>query len=265
MDQLVNASKSIPLVGTSFSEAEYASERAVIRRTCGDTPTEALARHDQALASLFVRSGWTVDRLAEKESKAVSHIKRRIIFGRFLAFSGKAPVGAFAQNLTERRFRGLWVQFKSEKNERIKFSKIAAATGAEGESVETAAKRRVKHPEISKGIIEGFSDGQWHSVKDIAAGINASPKNVEASLKRYLTYNAACEKKRIPKDEGGSAYRVFKTDTGRLISPCELKTKLRPLLAELKLEGKKNMATMSPGTVARIAFDIENLLKGWGG
>jgi hypothetical protein len=56
-------------------------------------------------------------------------------------------------------------------------------------------------------------------------------------------------------------YRLFKAD--KAVSTTELTEKLAPLIAELKIEGKKNMATMAPAIVALLAFRLQQLLDGW--
>ena len=43
----------------------------------------------------------------------------------------------------------------------------------------------------------------------------------------------------------------------------ELIEKLAPIIKELKAEGKKNMATMSPATVSHLAGKLSNLLDEW--
>jgi hypothetical protein len=49
----------------------------------------------------------------------------------------------------------------------------------------------------------------------------------------------------------------------KTISSSELIEKLTPILKGLKAEGTKNMATMSPGTVAYLAAQLGRLLEEW--
>jgi hypothetical protein len=56
-------------------------------------------------------------------------------------------------------------------------------------------------------------------------------------------------------------YRLFKPD--QAVSTTELAEKLTPLIAGLKVEGKKNMATMVPSRVAELAFLLQQLLDAW--
>ena len=56
-------------------------------------------------------------------------------------------------------------------------------------------------------------------------------------------------------------YRIFKQE--KTISSDELIEKLAPIIKELKAEGKKNMATMSPASVAHLTGKLSNLLDEW--
>jgi hypothetical protein len=58
-----------------------------IWRPSGDKRADAPAKYDQALASLFYRSGWTQEELAKKEGKSQRWISYHLLFGRFLHFS----------------------------------------------------------------------------------------------------------------------------------------------------------------------------------
>jgi hypothetical protein len=107
--------------GNRMSDADYERERAQIRATYGDSKGSAGARFEQELAKLFHRSGWTQEKLAEKEGKNQKTISRWLVFGRFLDFrpSGpKLPNPAFA-NLTERKFRGYWERTDKAEGKRL--------------------------------------------------------------------------------------------------------------------------------------------------
>jgi hypothetical protein len=72
-------------------------------------PAAAIPAHlDQALAELFVRSGWTQEQLAAEEGKKQAYISQRLVFGRFLGFIATAINPEFTPirvQLTERHFR----------------------------------------------------------------------------------------------------------------------------------------------------------------
>ena len=57
------------------------------------------------------------------------------------------------------------------------------------------------------------------------------------------------------------AWRTLKQD--KTVSVNELTMKLRPIVEGLKIEGKKNMATMVPAEVAMLAARLERLLNEW--
>lgn len=241
-----------------MSVADFERERAVLRETYGDSSTEAAAKRDQALAKLFYRSGWTQEELAAREGKPQSWISRRTLFGRFLDFmpTGINPETAPA-NLTERRFRSYWDRTdKSEGNERQRFSAVLRLMQEETVLIQ---KRR---PKIGPMIVEQFGDGKWHALATIAKAIEEPEEHIVETLRTMEalrgTYGARCERKKVGTS---SSYRIFRQT--RTISSAELNTKLTPLIEGLKAEGKKNMATMSPGTVAHLAGLLQQLLDEW--
>jgi hypothetical protein len=58
-------------------------------------------------------------------------------------------------------------------------------------------------------------------------------------------------------------FRIFKEN--KKISLDELVEKLTPIIKDLKAEGRKNMATMSPATVGYLAGMLEKLVDEWVG
>jgi hypothetical protein len=70
-----------------------------------------------------------------------------------------------------------------------------------------------------------------------------------------VTNGAKAERKRVGKEYH---YRIFKHD--KTVSLAELTEKLTPIVKELQIEGKKNMATMVPAKVAVLAEKIRRLL-----
>jgi hypothetical protein len=61
----------------------------------------------------------------------------------------------------------------------------------------------------------------------------------------------------------GFEYRIYKQE--KMISSSELVEKLTPIIKDLKAEGRKNMATMSPATVGYLAGMLEKLVDEWAG
>jgi hypothetical protein len=63
------------------------------------------------LCLLLERSGWTQEKLAEKEGKTQPWITYRLRFGRFLGFiTTVIKIETLPKNLTEGRFRSFWEQ-----------------------------------------------------------------------------------------------------------------------------------------------------------
>jgi hypothetical protein len=123
---------------------------------------------------------------------------------------------------------------------------------------------RRRRPQIGKAVVEKFCDGKWHALEAIAeemAPIGASFDQVRAMVEQMrwrATYNTRCERKYIG---GKPHYRMFPQEN--LVSIGELTDKLGPLIEGLKVEGKKNMATISISKVAIIAVQLERQLKEW--
>jgi hypothetical protein len=118
-----------------------------------------------------------------------------------------------------------------------------------------------QHPNIGKTLKEQFADGDWHRLSNIAHKIDRDEDHVRRTLDGMVKkQNNGCkaEKKKIGQH---FEYRIFSLD--KTISSTELTEKLAPILKGLEAEGKKNMATMSPGTVAYLAGQLRRLLEEW--
>jgi len=241
--------------GGSMTEEQYDQERAELRRLYGDSSTEAIAKRDQAMALLFARTGWTQERLAQKERMSQKWVDLRLRFGRFLSFSttvlnSENPT----KELTERRFRTFWLLTdQSETNERKRFMEVLRLM----EKNPTSMRR----PQIGKPIMDKFADGKWHKPEKIARDLDAAEELVVdtlESMRRNQNYGAQCERRHVGK---GFEYRIFRSE--KMISASELIEKLTPIVRDLKAEGRKNMATMSPATVGYLAGMLEKLLNEW--
>lgn len=242
----------LTIVTGRMSEAVYDIARAELRETYGDTRQEAGARFEQELARLFYRSGWTQDELAKKEGKSQQWIVTKLRFGRFLNFTTTVVnTESILKNITEGRFRSYWERTESGPNERARFGEVIKLMQAP------------KRPAIGEAIKESFADGKWHGVATIAKGIDAEEDHVRETLDRITRKNTTyfgckAEKKHVGTDV---AYRIFKID--RTISSAEIAEKLAPILSGLEAQGKKTLATMSPGKVSILAHELRKLLKEW--
>jgi hypothetical protein len=105
--------------------------------------------------------------------------------------------------------------------------------------------------------------GKWYPLIEIANAVGASEADTRSVIERMCwrsrtAYGVRAERKKIGSE---CHYRIFKQD--KSVSVEELTTKLRPIVEGLKVEGKKNMATMVPAEVAMLAARLERLLNEW--
>jgi len=237
-----------------ITEEEYDRERAKLRNSYGGSSVE-MAKHDQSLAILFSRSGWTEEQLANKEGRTHQWVSCRMRFGRFLNFANSLAE-PLPKNLSAKKFLDIWEQqtVQKERNERIRFQAVLKIMRS---GSITAARR----PSIGEPIKERFADGKWHRPSVIAEKIRTDEAHVLDTINRMSkngTYGCTVERKRVGQH---IEFRIFKKE--KTISLDELIEKLAPIIKELKAEGKKNMATMSPATVAHLAGKLSNLLDEW--
>jgi hypothetical protein len=97
---------------------------------------------------------------------------------------------------------------------------------------------------VGRDIVAKCGAGKWYPLRKIAETVGASEADTRSVVDRMCwpsrtAYGARAEKKKLGKDVH---YRIFKQD--KTVSVKELTTKLRPIVEGLKVEGKKNMATM---------------------
>jgi transcriptional regulator with XRE-family HTH domain len=255
-----------PIVGR-MKETEYDQERTRLRGLYGDSRKEAGARFEQALATLFYVSGWTQEELAKKEGKSRVWVQQRLQFGRFLNFVTtvtnleNAPLG-----LTEGRFRSFWEQTdSSETNGRIRYQAVLRLMQEDA----LAPRSRHRGPTLAKAVRDQFADGKWRALETIAELVSvdgqtgAPADEVQETLRNMVkgdTKFVTCEKKPV---KNTHHYRLFPQE--RQVSTVELTEKLAEPLARLKEQGKANMATMSPPTVAYWTATIQTLLNEWSG
>lgn len=246
-----------PSVRSVMTDAEYEQAKAEFLATYGASNAEAAALRDQALAKLFARSGWTQEKLAEKEGESPRHIGRRLTFGQFLNFW---PTGQNAEtppkNLTERRFRSFWeLTNKNEHNDRIRFQRVLEMIREDiriGKSTKTKGHAKI--------IREHFADGQWHPLADIAEKIGTTEQDAMQRLRDMKKLSIDLETRLRGRDQHTEC-RIFPRE--KTVSVSELAEKLGPLIKSLKAEGKKSMAAMVPANVAMLADLLQRLLDEW--
>jgi hypothetical protein len=243
-------------VAGRLSVQEYRQQRADLRMTYGDTQDTAKGLASQALAHLLYRSGWTQEELAHEEGKSRMWVDYQSRFGRFLNFGTAVPI---PKTFTEGSFRSRWERTDpSEKNERIRFAAVLRLM----EEETRVAKSNQKHPEIAAAIKAHCATGEFFKFTTVVARVQGVVETATADDVRGVlhgmvargAHNVFCEKK------GGDVYRIV-IGGNQKVNLQVLKQELGPILKRLKAEGRKNMATMSPPTVANLAFEIEKVLE----
>jgi hypothetical protein len=124
------------------------------------------ATHEQALAALFHRSGWTQEELAKKEGRERRYIGRQLVFGRFLSFGPMGPnLESTPKNLTERKFRSYWEQTDKSPNERSRFMRV----------LELIKLDTVSNASYGGAVSNGGDDGRPHQCR-AAAPLHRTPE-----------------------------------------------------------------------------------------
>jgi hypothetical protein len=115
--------------------------------------------------------------------------------------------------------------------------------------------------DVGRAIVAKCRLGKWHTLTELAAAAGISERDANSVLETMCwrpSYGAKAEWKRVGKERH---YRIFKQD--KQVSVDELTEKLTPIIDGLIAEGKKNMATMVPATVAMLAAKLKRLLDEW--
>jgi hypothetical protein len=255
----------VPITGPSMTEAEYRRARDELRATYGETSAQAGAQAHQALAALFIRSGWTQEQLAAAEGKKPRYIAYRLTFGRFLGFCTNVQnpdFGPVKANLTEGRFRAYWLRARDvgDGNERQRFLAVQRALLAD---VRIGRSTRPKKA-IGTAIKATCADGKWHAFSVIHERVRtieaeAAAEDVASVLEWIVqrsTYGLTGEKQK-----GAQGWRYKLHVSGAYIPLRALMQEIGPLLAGLEAEGKKNSATASPPQVAHLTFQLRQVLE----
>jgi hypothetical protein len=118
-------------------------------------------------------------------------------------------------------------------------------------------------PHLGEAIVEYFGGGRWHHLRDIAAGVEQPEDHVARTLDAMVgvVANGAVTERR--KSGKSYSYRIFRTTGQAAVGFEELITKLGPILEGLKVEGKKEWATVSPPTLAGLAIQLQRQLDEW--
>src|SRR5258706_15852490 len=240
----------------AMSIAEYQTARQKLRETYGDSREGAGDRWEQELALLFARSRWTERQLADQErhtpGMSKSNVNRLLIFGRFLLFN-KLPPDRGA--MTEHEFRGYWRETVKGDDD-TRFREVIRLMEEEPKEPQSD-----KPKAIGEKLMEQFADGKWYPIEDITAAVNEPMNKIRSTLETMIrrgSFNSECASKPV-----GKTHHFRIVHQTRKVSADELRTKLGPILKGLIAEGKKNMTTMSPGTVAHLAHQLKTFLDEW--
>jgi hypothetical protein len=129
-------------------------------------------------------------------------------------------------------------------------------------SIDLGRQKPKKLPsDTSVTVIRRCEGAKWRSAKEVAARAGIAEGDVARVIHVIRTthkHRAKVETKRVGRE---IHYRIFKQN--KTVSVDELTEKLTPIIDGLIAEGKKNMATMVPATVAMLAAKLKRLLDEW--
>jgi hypothetical protein len=241
-----------------MSDEEYDRRHAELDATYGKDRREAGIRREQELARLFWRSGWTQERLAERERISQAEASRRIVFGRFLDFIPSSINAEIpTKTLTLGRFQTFWRQTDSIGNERKRFQQVIDLMLAEA----TMAEVKVDSNELARKIIDEYGDGEWHQFATLVDFLGEDEKVCKAALDK-VGKSRSIRAKLETKPFGASIkFRIFRLHDA--VSVDELKQKLVPIIKELQDEGRKGVARISGPQVTSLAIRLQRLLDEW--
>jgi hypothetical protein len=247
MDNLANNVEPI-----RWSEQRYDEERAKFVALYGENDKEAQAKRDQALAMLFYRSGWTQERLAEKEGKGQTWVVQRLRFGRFLNFIATAiNLESVPSGLTEGSFRALWDKTEKMPRERDRFVAV----------LDLLKNPPPQRKQVTKKVKAKLADGKWRSLDEMADEIEESPETIKDTVQNIKDQKLAgliVERKKVA---GNIQVRV--TEGGKLFDGKAYKAKFKPLIRKLHDQAKGHMAHWSPAIVLNVLSEMEKLLDEW--
>jgi hypothetical protein len=240
-----------------MTREDFRQERALLLQHYGEAPGEAATMRAQAFAKLYARSGWTQEQLAHEEHKTQRWMSYQIVFGEFLLRTDSSKT----KELKEFRFRGWWKSTAQTQTTAQRYVQVEEMLDEAQQEPPIPTKRGSKR--LAQQILEHFADSRWHNLSVIYKRLEATPKTIHTVLDGMRlrgTFHTFCERRRASKDEGGWQYRFVKHH-GQRISYGVLVTELAPIVKGLKEQGQKNMATMSPGSVAILAHELEKVLE----
>jgi hypothetical protein len=262
--------KDFRVSSSIMTDAEFDAARATIPEA--DTRAQ-LAAHDQAIARLYVESGWTALRIAEKVESSESCVYSWIVFWRWLILSSPE----------ERIFVGVvFSDFYSCLKASAPGSYNARTPRIANMLASPSYKPSGKDQFLGKTIVRLFGDGDWHQVKDIAARIEEPEKKVAAVLEKMFyseshgmkaEQRGSCLSRHYrlfpqgarpsPLSSSSSSTSIDGNEQSITISKLELIKKLGPIINSLKAEGRKPHVLACPTRIADLALSLEQQMNDW--
>jgi hypothetical protein len=251
-----------------MSDAEFDKRRTDLG---ADDKAEAGIRFEQNLSILYAESGWSQQKIAEREEASQSHVSRHILFGHFLSHLTPTGVNNVAPKLTERLFREFWVE--TEGSEEQRYEEVADMVAKHEESIARAIGKAVKEGNKTR-------DGKWRSFHATVARIledaeevgGADEFHAERYLRRIIRSQPAHTKLERKKMGRGadrekketSKYRLFPASQAeRVVSVEELTERLGPELDLLETQGKEHTVKMDPSAVLHSTLKIRKMIEEW--
>jgi transcriptional regulator with XRE-family HTH domain len=248
----------------SMTADEFRARWAEIKNTYGTSRQTAGARFEQVTSEFLSASGWTQEEIAEEVGYTRQRVAQLLTFGQFLANAtavANANLATLKRPLTEFRFRSFWVQTKDMAgNDRRRYQATWQLILADEQDQAAKSTRRDLAP-LREGVLKHFCDGKGHSLDAILNKLDTDQESFEGMLK------GAGKQPHFPFDFEKKAYgpsfkyKFFKKD--RQLSLHKALEELTPILQGLQAEAAKSMVTISVPTVARLARQLELVIKAW--
>ena len=243
-----------------MTDEQFDAQLQVIQDQAQANLVAVIAWRDQQMATLFLKSEWTQERLAERLGKTRQWIAYRVRFAHFLDFATTVANCKTPRNLTERKFRGYW-EATSGRDERKRFREVAEAM--EGDFVLSKPKAPV-----ADKILSQYADWKWRTVKEMADGAGEDYERVEWAMNSFRNHHnvrieSANERK---KDADGQSLRKYRFKRLPKISvktsAVELADQIEPICKEgLKLTRDSNKIEYSRMMTAGLFDRILKLVR----
>ena len=109
-----------------MQDYEYERARQELENFYGSPDGDAsvlAAKRDQAFAKLFYDSGWTREKLAEREARSLGWVNFKLRLARFIEYATNNTTVLF-ETLTERAFRSYWEQTNKGNEDDARFAEV---------------------------------------------------------------------------------------------------------------------------------------------